>query len=344
MRGGWRAALGIAVSAGFLVWALRGVEWTEVRHALAAANVPLLALSALVATLTFPLRARRWRTILAPVVENIPFGPLWRATAIGMMLNNVLPARAGEVARAYVLNREVPAVPFATAFASLAVDRVFDAVVLLSLLVVALFDPRFPATGASTLPVGNWAGLGTLLVAGLFACLYAIVFFPGRLIGWFELFARRVAPRIEARGRDALLAFASGLGVLRSPRRFAAVLAWTFIHWLVNALAFFMAFKAVGVAAPFTAALLLQGIIGIAVAIPAAPGFFGVFEYAGVKGLAIYGVSQSTAVVWAIGFHVFAFVPITVIGALYFARLGIRLGAVVPPASTGGQAETPSSA
>ena len=53
-----------------------------------AADRGLLALSVLVVTCTVPLRARRWRTILDPIVPDLPFGPLWRATAIGVMLNN----------------------------------------------------------------------------------------------------------------------------------------------------------------------------------------------------------------------------------------------------------------
>ena len=58
---------------------------------------------------------------------------MWRPTAIGMMINNVVPARAGELARAFALSRSTSAVPFPAAFASLAVDRLFDAVVVLLL-------------------------------------------------------------------------------------------------------------------------------------------------------------------------------------------------------------------
>jgi uncharacterized membrane protein YbhN (UPF0104 family) len=162
-------------------------------------------------------------------------------------------------------------------------------------------------------------------LAALVGALYLLVFFPARVISLFELFARRVAPRVEARGRDLLLAFAAGLGVLRSPRRFAAVFAWTTLHWLVNALAFWIGFRAVGIDAPFGAALFLQGLIAIGVAIPQAPGFFGVFETFGKYGLGIYGVPPDAAVTWAIGFHFLSYVPITLIGAWYFVRAGLSM-------------------
>jgi uncharacterized protein (TIRG00374 family) len=322
----WRTLLGFALSIGFLVWALWGVDFADVARELRGANFPLLALAAAVSTSIFWLRARRWQIILAPVAEGLPIAPLWRSTTIGMMVSNVIPARVGEVARAYALTREIPRVPFSAAFASIAVDRVFDAVVILLLMFAAMFDPAFPAQATiggqpAAHLLGGW---GTLLLVLFAGALYAIVFFPARIISVFELFARRVAPRFEARGRELLVAFAAGLGVLRSPRRFAAVFSWTLLHWLVNALAFWIAFKAVGVDVPASAALFLQGIIALGVALPSSPGFFGVFEKVGEAGLGIYGVPKSLAVSWAIGFHVITFIPVTVIGIVYFARLGLR--------------------
>jgi len=160
----------------------------------------------------------------------------------------------------------------------------------------------------------------------MLAALYALVLFPARVLTLYELVVRRLAPKLEARGRDALLAFASGLSVLRAPRRFASVLMWTVLHWLCNALAFWIGFRAVGIETPFSAALFVQGIIAIGVAIPSAPGFFGVFEAIAKESLAVYGVGPDLAVAWAIGFHILSFIPITVIGAVYFARLGLKMG------------------
>src|SRR5882672_11254795 len=127
MKFGWRGAIGITISAACLIYVFHGIDWADARARMASANYGLLALSALMATLMFPLRARRWRTILDPIAPKLPFGPLWRSTAIGMMINNTVPARAGEPARAYALTREIPSITFSAAMASLVVDRVFDA-------------------------------------------------------------------------------------------------------------------------------------------------------------------------------------------------------------------------
>ena len=334
MKFGWRSALGFALSALLLWWTLRGVALADVWRELRGANLGLLVLSAVAATAIFPLRARRWRAILHPVEPDLPFGMLWRSTAIGMMINNVVPARAGEIARAYALTRETPRVGFSAAFASLAVDRLFDAVVVLALMFLAMLDPRFPRGTAAGDMVANWAGTGTIFLAALVATLYLLVFFPARIIGLYEAFARRVAPRFEARGRDVLGAFAAGLGVLRNPRRFAEVLFWTVVHWLTNALAFWIAFKALDITtAGFGAALFLQGLIAVGVALPSSPGFFGVFEAAARTGLTVYGVNSTQATSWAIGFHLLSFIPITVMGAYYFARLGLHLGEIAGAAA-----------
>ena len=213
-----------------------------------------------------------------------------------------------------------------TALASLVVDRLFDAIVLLLLAATALLDPAL--SSADTIagrPLSSFAaGAGTLVLL-LLVALYALVYFPTQLLRLFELFARRVSPSVEERGRRVLETFMRGLSVLRSPGRFAAVFGWTVAHWLLNALGFWLAFKAVGIGAPFSAALFLQAFIALGTAVPALPGFFGVFEYMSVQGLAVYGVSQQQSATWAIGYHLFSFIPITLIGAYYFARLGVRL-------------------
>lgn len=334
MRLGWRGALGILLSVALLWWAFHDIAWAQVAVEIRRANLWLLLLSALAATGIFPLRAVRWRVILDPVAPNIPFGPLWRSTAIGMMVSNIVPARAGELARAYALSREVEEVPFSTAFASLAVDRVFDALIVLMLMFGAMMMPSFPAGAAGK--VAGYAIGGAVFVAAVVIVLYAIVFFPKQIISIFELVARRVAPKFEERGRAILVKFANGLSVLRSPRRFALVFFWALLHWLLNASAFWLGFLAVGVRSPFGMALFAQGLIAIGVAFPSSPGFFGTFEALGKFALGLYGIPQAPAVTWAIGFHLLSFIPITLIGGYYFARAGLSFSEL-SSAGSGGQ-------
>lgn len=326
MSGKWRSLLGAVVGVGFLVWTLHGIRpadvWIHIRHA----NPWYLLGASAAGTLIFPLRAPRWRIILSPVAERLPFGILWRAIAIGMMGNNVLPARAGEPLRAYALSRETERVPFSAAFASLAVDRIFDATVVLLLMALATLDPSLPSGktfGGYSIAkiIGGGAALALLAIVGL----YLIVFFTEHAIRLWEWIARHAAPRFEERGRRTLIAFASGLAVLRDPARFLSTMAWAIAMWLMNGLAFWLGFKAVGIEVSFSAALMLQGLIAFGVAVPALPGFFGVFEYFARAGLGIYGIDPTLATSWAISYHILTFLPITVIGIYYFVTLGLKL-------------------
>lgn len=322
----WRSAIGLVLTVVLLWWAFKDVQWAEVAKDLREANLLLVLLAMFVATLVFPLRAIRWRPILDPIAPKLPYGPLWRSTAIGMMANNLLFARAGELVRAYALSRETT-VPFAAGFASLVVDRVFDGVVIILLMVIGMLDASFPSnTLILGRPASNWAGSGVFALVVGFVALYAIVFFPDRLIGWYEMFARRVAPRFEERGRVLLRSFADGLSVLKHPGRFLVVFWWTLLHWLTQALAFWIMFRAVGIDAPYSAALFIQGLIVFAVALPATPGFFGPWEFAAIAGAKLYGVSDNLAAAWALGFHVLTLIPITLIGLYYLARTGLKLG------------------
>jgi uncharacterized protein (TIRG00374 family) len=334
MKLGWRGALGIALSVAALWWTLRGIDFGAVMGHIGDSNPLLLLLSAAAATGIFPLRARRWRPILHSVAPDLPFAPLWRATAIGMMVSNVVPARAGELARAYALARDTRRVPFTAAFASVAVDRGFDAAVVLLLMFVAMLDARFSAGAVvAGQPAARIVAGGAVFAGSVLGILYLMARFPDAVVRVYETLARRISPRLEQRGGDLLRTFVSGLGVLRRPALFAEVLWWTLLHWLLNAFAFWLGFLAVGIDAPFSAALFLQGLIAIGVALPSAPGFFGIFELFAKAGLTIYGVGDDLAVAWAISFHFLSFIPITLIGTWYFVRLGLHMreiGAAAP--------------
>ncbi len=327
MKFDWKSALGILLSGLLLWWTLRDVSLAEVWGVLRASNLLLFVVGTVVSTCIFPLRARRWRTILEPVAGTIPFAPLWRSTAIGMMMNNVFPLRAGEFARAFALTREVPRVAVTTALGSLAVDRIFDAIVLLSLMFLAVLDPAFPEgvrIFGRTIP--QFAADGVVFVIALLVVCYFAVLQPGQLLALVGLVTRTILPKFEAQIVRIVQNGVGGLAVLKDTRRFMAVLFWALAHWLVHALALYLCFRAVGITVPFSAALFLQGILGIGVAIPSSPGFFGVFETVAVVGLGVYGVPKEIAISWALGYHILSFIPITVMGAYYFTRLGLNVG------------------
>jgi hypothetical protein len=184
------------------------------------------------ATLTFPLRTLRWRLILRDVDgHRLPLGPLWRAVAVGFMANNLLPARAGEVARAYMANRLLP-VRFTTALASIGVERVFTPFMARAD-AVGVTLPSFPRQATiEGLPVARIVlTLGVLFGAALVVALL-VVHRPGFWLGLARRVLARILPAAAAR---RLLAIAeglvAGLAVLTHPGRFAGVVAWSLVLW-----------------------------------------------------------------------------------------------------------------
>src|SRR5437899_11889213 len=229
MGGRGACLVGLAISVALLAWCLYNIDprkvWADAQHA----NGWLLLLTVFVATLTFPVRAIRWRSILREGNgQPFPFMPLWHAMTIGFMANNLLPARAGEFARAYVASRQLP-VRFTTALGSIGVERIFDALVMLALMAVAIAAPSFPA---HALVRGRSLSTIAASTALLFGLLLAVALLmanrPGRWLAFIERFARRVLPVSAAdrpiRFLDGLI---GGLALLTSPARLPAMTcAW----------------------------------------------------------------------------------------------------------------------
>jgi uncharacterized protein (TIRG00374 family) len=207
------------------------------------------------------------------------------------------------------------------------VDRVIDAVVVVVLLVIAVMASDIPPETT----INGWSITRTTQVAGgvaavALAGLFALAFFPALLTRLFDGIVGRLAPVVHKKLSPFVASLLGGFAALRSPVRFVKIMGWAFAMWLLNSLAFYLGFLAVGIEAPFTAAVFVQSLIAIGVSVPSTPGFFGVFEFFGREGLALFGVPADQAISWGFGFHFISFIPITVIGLYYFSRLGLRFG------------------
>src|SRR2546427_620826 len=325
----WRQAwlLGLVVTLGLLAWALHGVDARALLDHLRRANPWLMLATITLATCVFPIRAIRWRLMLRDASgAPLPLGPLWHATAIGFMANNLLPVRAGELARAYAA-RQGAGVRFTTALASIAVERVFDGLTLVALFTLALLAPSFPRD--ATIGGVRLAGLaraGAALFAGVLVIGLLVVHRPAP---WIALLARVAQAVLPARLADRVTHLAeglvAGLDVLKSPGRLLGVAAWSLVLWLVNAAAFSAGFPAFGLPVPPGAALGVQGVVGFGVAWPSSPAFVGGFEAAARGTLALYGVDATRAVSYAVAYHVGTFIPITLLGLASLSRMRLHL-------------------
>jgi uncharacterized protein (TIRG00374 family) len=272
------------------------------------------------------VRAWRWRYLFPP--NSQPRG-LVPAMMIGYMVNNVLPLRAGELVRVYVVSRHWGG-RFWTAAATLIVERVLDSLCIVLLLGVLLFFvdvPRQVEIAAFVMLAIDVIGVSVLV---------AIAVAPGRCRRIIERVAGRW-PALRDRALRIFGMFLNGLDGIRTPRHLVPLLAATVTVWLCPALAAWTALRAAGLHLPALAGWVVLAFVGLGVSIPSAPGYFGVFHFAAVMAVGIFGVPETTALGYAIVFHASQFIPVTVAGWIYLMREQMTLGeaahAGAPPAA-----------
>lgn len=326
MKGQLKTVAGIAATVFFLWLALRGVEWADVLANVRAANLPLLAAAVVLSALGMHVRALRWKPLLEPVAPNVAWRPRIAGVCIGFGANNVFPARLGEFARTWVLARQT-GIPLTAAFASLVMERALDGIVIIAFLLGSMSLPGFPAlTTVGNVDIQGPVRFVAAVTAVMLAGLLWMTFAPAPAVRLAEKVVRVLPAGVRRPVLDALHAFLGGLDVLRSPRLLAISVAWAVGQWAFLAVSFLLAFRAFGITEPgYLGAIFLQSCIALAVAIPAAPGFFGLFEAASVWGLGLWGVDRTRAVSFAIGFHLGGWFAVTGLGAFYALRLNVRL-------------------
>ena len=331
---GRAAVAGLLISGILLWWALHDVHLAEVvGHLGNASFFPFLG-CVVTATLVFPLRTIRWQYIIQLDGVKLPFVPLWHATAIGFMANNLLPARAGEVARVYAATR-LTAVPFMTVAATLVVERMMDGLMLLTMLALAVLLTDFEmTTPVGPFTFGQIIGVAALLfVVSLGVAVWA-VHWPDPTLRIVGKTLKAVLPVDWAeKGISAMGGVFDGLGVLREWKRLGLVTVWSFVIWGANGISFLLCMVAFDLPVPWTAAFVLQSLIAFGVSIPSGPGFFGVFEAVTKATLLLYGIAPGLAVSYAVGYHLFTFVPITVLGLWSLSRAHLHLADLRTPRS-----------
>ncbi|MEZ5420231.1 MAG: lysylphosphatidylglycerol synthase transmembrane domain-containing protein [Vicinamibacterales bacterium] len=326
------AALALVMFALVAVF-LRNANMAAVWQAVRTADPALLATGVACLFTSYGLRALRWRAMLVPL-GPVPLALAYRATLIGFAASFVLPARAGEVLKPWIVARRQGFDATAT-FTTVVVERMLDLVTVLLLLGVFLsgFDPGLAARDAAL--------FGAIRAGGVAAAAFAVVtmsvllFLASRpallprlaagLTGWLPARAREAVQALSA-------AVAAGLGSVRGPARLGRALAWSLPLWLVIAAQIWVVSRALGVAVPPAGSLLIMALLVVGVAVPT-PGAVGGFHEAYRLGAtAFFAADNDHAVGAAIVLHAVGFVPTLVAGAWMMAREGLsfaHLGAEV---------------
>ncbi len=320
----WQLWLGVLISILFIWLALRGLRLDEFWDSVKQANYIWLIPGITVYFIGVWVRAWRWHYLLSPI-KQIPTKTIFPIVTIGYMGNNIYPARAGEVLRAVVLKRK-EGVSVSASFATIIVERIFDGVVMLAFVFVNLTELA-KLTGSSGF-VGNIqqvAVIGTgIFLSALVAFLVAAMF-PHRAMKIASWVVNHFAPnRFRKRLLSIINRFLDGLASLRSPFNVLMVFFTSVIIWLLETGKYWFVMHAFDFNVSFFALMLMNGIVNLATTIPSAPGYIGTFDAPGIAVLTAYGVEHSVAAGYTLVLHVALWLPITLLGAYYLAREGIR--------------------
>jgi uncharacterized protein (TIRG00374 family) len=306
------------ISVVFVVLALRGLKLEEVWTGLRTANYLWLVPGVGVYFVGVIVRTWRWHYLLKPLKE-VSVRKLFPVVVIGYMGNNVYPARAGELLRAYVLKRN-EGVSVSASLATVIVERIFDGLVMLLFVFVALpTAPFLTDTLRATVIVGSLVFSGALIV---FLFLAARPALAARLYN--PLIDRVLPARFREKVRGFLDRFITGLAALRDLRHIVMVFFTSILIWLLETVKYWFVMHAFNFEVSFFTLMLMNGVVNLATTLPAAPGYIGTFDTPGIEVLAAFGVNRALATAYTLVLHAALWLPITLLGFYYMARESIR--------------------
>ncbi len=321
-----RTTLIAALALGLIIFFLRNADLARVWEEMRRARLDLLALAVALTMLTYVVRAERWQYLLEPLGKT-RFSVAFRTTVIGFAASAVLPARAGELLRPYLLARQ-EGLPVTATFATIVVERILDVITVLLLLAAYLlfFDAGVAAKAPGlyrAVTVG--ATIATPVALGILLVMMVLAEHPDRLTG-LTLAAEGVLPTrvVHALARMAGT-FAEGLAIVRRPSRLLASLGWSLVLWITIVTEGWVVARAFGIAVPYTGAYLLTALLVVGVALPTPGGVGGFHEAFRLGTTAFFGAGNDRAVGAAIVLHAASLVPVLILGSWFILRGGLQV-------------------
>jgi glycosyltransferase 2 family protein len=320
---------GFAVSILFATLFLRNVDFRELRIAFQSVNYIYTIPIMLINLLSLWIRAVRWRYLLSPI-KKVGLPSLFKATAIGFMANNLLPARIGELVRAFVLgDREK--ISKSTSLATLVVERLFDGFSVLIIFLVVLLLMPFPATGSLILTPARIKTMALFTFLFYFLILVVLVLMRfhnqrlNRVIGYL---LKPLPVRLSDRILEVINSFVFGLDILRQKKDILIIKGYSLLLWVSLSFCVYLLFIGFGLHLTLLQAFFLEIVLIFGVSIPSAPGFIGTFHWACAAGLAFMGIEPNLAKTFSIILWLAYFVPITLLGLILLWQEGLSFRSI----------------
>lgn len=298
-----------------------------------------------IALMSFMIRVVRWQLLLTPV-KKTGFWSAYHPLMIGFMLNCLLPARVGELARPAIFSKK-ERVSFSKVLATVSAERLFDVVVLLVSFVLVLAIVEISPT--LDLTFGNYhlnrgtlemIGVTTLrLCLGLTVCIVlvsakrsqslikrTILRLPDLLLFASGSSKEKIREKLCVKLVKVVENVAVGFDLLKSPKKVGLCLGLSFLVWAVAGGSYYvMAFGCPGIELSFLEVYATMVILCIFISLPSAPGYWGLWEAGGVFGLLIFGVPAKAAAGFTLTNHVLQMVPVIIVGLISSIITGVNV-------------------
>lgn len=302
--------LGYAISAACLAWVLHGYPIGELIPNIRALDFRWVTLAVAADLGVYVAQAWRWNTLLGPI-SRLRLWPTVQAIYIGLFADGVLPLRPGEVLRIYLVGHWND-LRLSLVFASVAVERVIDGLLLLAtFLITAGFVRRIPGNVLTAVEIG-----GALLIA------FAV------LLLWMAR-GRKPQPHVEL--RESKLAaiwrhVLEGLHLMGNWRTLGYTTLLSVLFMVLQGVAMWALMKAYGLDLSFLAGLGVLTLLRIGIVVPNAPGDVGVVQVATVMAMALFDVEKNDAKTFSFIYLLATRLPVMVAGAVATALTGLNLG------------------
>jgi uncharacterized protein (TIRG00374 family) len=305
--------IGLLISAVFLWLAFLKVNFKELTVALESADYSLIIVAAFVNGLSFIPRAYRWKLLLKPL-KNTHFGNTFGSLSIGFMANSVLPARGGELIRAFTIG-QAERISKSASFATIIVERVIDMITLLFFLLLSI-----RLLSDNTL-ISKIFWIGLILTMSVIIFLTVLKKNP-KIINMFVSLAPQ---RFKERVKKFLEAFIKGLEILSDFKTLFYTFLQSLLIWFCFAMVYYVLFISFGFQLSIGAAFLVMAICSLGISIPSSPGFIGTYHYFVTFSLGLFQIPKSIALSFAIVAWAVNFLPVVIIGLAALNKLGSSL-------------------
>jgi len=329
-----KLAIGILVSVGALYWAFKDIQFAEFIDSLKSSDYRYFVLATIFAMILYAVRALRWKYLLI-LQKDIPFPSVFSATCIGFFGNNVLPFRAGEFMRAYVIGKNEN-ISASAVLATVLVERIIDVLTLLFIAVVALLTFPLPDNPEFE----NIKRMGMLLLVvetGVIIFCILLVTKQEFTLRLTDRLLSFLPHKIQQTGKNFITSFLEGLKIIKAMQHFLIIIITSFTVWIAACAQIFLMILAfdsnLAMGTIAVASVVVMVLISFALTLPAAPGFVGTYHFAAISGLTIFSVNPGVASAFAVSLHLISYLPITLTGFYYFMQENIKLTAAKPEIS-----------